>query len=139
MPDGREDAADEAQEQQDGGKGHAPLGGEEERKAPAGRRDEQRAEEGGPIAVDGRAGALADPLADEPDREQQDRGGDRHENVVEAGDEPELLLVRSRQAPLPFDKGAQCAVAESALIAPAATASSISFWLYMSVLPVRTD
>src|SRR5918993_366069 len=34
---------------------------------------------------------------------------------------------------------ARNAVAESGLIAPAATASSISFWLYIAVLPVRTD
>src|SRR5215203_832370 len=31
------------------------------------------------------------------------------------------------------------AAAVSGLIAPAATASSISFWLYIAVLPVRTD
>src|SRR4029078_1160495 len=58
----REDADHERQEQKDGGQGHAALGGEEESKAPARRRDEQRAEIGGAMTVDGRPGALANPL-----------------------------------------------------------------------------
>ena len=47
----------------------------------------------GPSPSISQAERLADRLADPADREQQDRGGDRDEDVVEAGEQPELLLV----------------------------------------------
>ena len=50
---------------------------------------------------------LADPLADPADREQQDRGGDRDEDVVEAGDEPEILFVDRGEARWLVDEGAK--------------------------------
>jgi hypothetical protein len=46
-------------------------------------------------------------LADPADREQQDGAGDRHEDVVEAGDEAEILLVDRGRCPLVIDKGAK--------------------------------
>ena len=46
-------------------------------------------------------------LADPADREQQDRRGDRDENVVEAGDQPELLFVGNRDRALAFDMRAE--------------------------------
>ena len=133
---GREHAADEAQQQQDRGQRHASLGGEEQGQPPRGRRDQQRRERGRAVDVDGQAGRLADPLADPAEREQQDRRGDRDENVVEAGDAAgiaprrRMLVVRWRST------CARSASAASALITPAATASSSSCWLYMPVPPV---
>src|SRR6185369_4161956 len=52
---------------------------------------------------DEEAGRLPDRLADPADGEQQDRRGDRDENVVEAGDEPELLFVRNGRRALRFN------------------------------------
>ena len=55
----------------------------------------------GPTArhvADHEAGGLADALADPADREEQDRGGDRDEDVVEAGEKPELLFVGDRSS-----------------------------------------
>ena len=132
---GREDAADEGQQQQDRGQRHAPLRGEEQGEAPARRGDEQRARGRTVRRLRRQAGPLADPLADEADREQQDRRGNRDEDVVEAGDEPELLFVLGRQSALMLRCARASAVAASALSAPAATASSISFWLYITCPP----
>ena len=46
-------------------------------------------------------------MADESDREQQDRRGDRDEDVVEAGDQAELLLVDRGRRALAFGKSAK--------------------------------
>ena len=46
-------------------------------------------------------------LPDPRHREQQDRGRDRHENVVEAGQQAELLFVRDDTRALPLDMGAE--------------------------------
>ena len=49
-----------------------------------------------PRSVTIRPRGLADRLANPADREQQDDAGDRDEDVVEAGDEAELLFVDRR-------------------------------------------
>ena len=106
----RKHAADEGQQQEDRGQRHAALGGEEKRQAPGGRGDGERREEARPglaMVADEQPGGLANALADPADREQQDRRGDRDENVVEAGDEPELLFIRDGGRALAFDIGAQ--------------------------------
>ena len=46
-------------------------------------------------------------LANPADREQQDRRGDRNENIVEAGDQPELFFVGDRGRALGLDKTAK--------------------------------
>ena len=91
-----EDAADEGEQEDDAGQRHAPLPGEEFGKAPGGGGDEQADERGGPVAVDiGRH-----IIADHADRGEQDRRGDADEDVVEAGQQPEMLLVdRGHVAP----------------------------------------
>ena len=89
----------------------------------------------GPSRSIDQAQRLADRLADPADREQQDRAGDGDEDVVEAGDEAEMLFVDCGRGPLLSTKVRSDAAA-SALSAPAATASSRSFWLYMdNILP----
>ena len=123
---GREDAADEGQQQQDRGQRHAPLGGEEQGQAPGGRGDRQRAERARAVAVDRQADRLADRLADPADREQQDRGGDRDENVVEAGEQPEMLFVDGRRRAAGVRNAAKRRRGFGAE-RPAATASSSSF------------
>jgi hypothetical protein len=127
---GREDTSDEGQQQQDRGQRHAPLGREEESQPPACGGDEERAEEGRPAILDGQAGSHTDPLADEAHREQQDCCGDRTKMS--------LKPVMSRNCSSSCVGRACClsmyarnAVAASAVMAPAATASSISFWLYI--------
>ncbi len=102
----RQHAADEAEQQKNRGQRHPPLRGEEQGQAPGCRGDEQRRERGGAVDVDDQPGRLADRLTDPADREQQDRGGDRNENVVESGQQPELLLVGDRRS-LARDIGAQ--------------------------------
>ena len=56
---------------------------------------------------DDEPGRLADALTDPADREQQDRRGNRDEDVVEAGDEPELFLVGNDGRALALDVRAQ--------------------------------
>ncbi len=50
---------------------------------------------------------MPDALADPANREEQDRCGDRYEDVVEAGQEPELLFVRDRAVALLLHMRAQ--------------------------------
>ena len=50
---------------------------------------------------------MADALTDPADREQQDRCGDRHENIVEPGEKAKLLLVRNSARALALDISAQ--------------------------------
>jgi hypothetical protein len=49
----------------------------------------------------------ADRLADPADREQQDRAGDRDEDVVEAVDQPKLFFVDRRGRPIGVEEVAK--------------------------------
>ena len=131
-----EHAADEGEQQQDRGQRHAPLGGEEQARPQAVAATTSGASGRRAVDIDDQADALADRLADPADREQQDRGGDRDENVVEAGDQPEIAPRRPRASARWPSTKARSDAAASALSAPDATASSRSFWLYMdNILP----
>ena len=98
----RQDTADEAEQQEDRRKRHPALGGEEEREPPRGRRDRQRRQRRGAVSVDDQPERLADRLTDPADGEEQDRRRNGHEDVVEAGQQPELFLVGDRRRALPF-------------------------------------
>ena len=89
---GSERARHEGEQQQDRGQGHAPLPGEIFGKAPGGAGHEQAADRRRAVAVDVRADIMADPC----DRDEQDRCRDRDEDVVESGQQPEMLLVHRR-------------------------------------------
>ncbi len=56
--------------------------------------------------LDREAYGLAGRLADPANREQQDHGGDRYEDVVEPGEQPELFLIGNGRTPA-FDISAQ--------------------------------
>ena len=135
---GGENPADEGQQQQDRGQGHPPLGGEEQRQAPGRRGDGERGERAWPVTVD-RPGPVDWPI----DWPIQPTANSRIALAMET--KMSLKPVISRKCSSSTPGRARCvstnprsAAAESALIAPAATASSRSFWLYMDFnLPVR--
>ena len=60
------------------------------------------------MIADEEAGRLADALTDPTDRKQEDRRCDRDENIVEAGNQPELLFVGNRGRSQSLDMSAQC-------------------------------
>ena len=71
------------------------LQGEEFGEAPGGHRDEQAENGRRPVAVDIGRHIIADPCRPR----EQDGRGDADENVVEAGQQPEMLLVDDRRVP----------------------------------------
>jgi hypothetical protein len=78
------DAADEGQQQHDAGQSHAPTRGEIESEYPGSGSDRRRARRGGQKPAELRH------------RDEQQRDGDGDEDVVEAGQEAEVLLVHRR-------------------------------------------
>ena len=105
--DARENGSDEREEQQDRRQRHPSLRGEEQREAPAGHCDRGRSKEGRTVMIDRRPGVLADPLADPADGNQQDDCSDGYEDVVEPGDQPELLFIDCGRRTLSLDEIAQ--------------------------------
>src|SRR5204863_6928522 len=57
--------------------------------------------------IDDETHRLADRLADPANREQQDRRGDRDENVIESGDQSKLLFIDRGRSALLVDVSAQ--------------------------------
>ena len=51
--------------------------------------------------------AQPDAVAQPADRDQQDDAGDRHENIVEAGQQAEGFFIHHRAGPQPGDMIAQ--------------------------------
>ena len=73
-------------------------------------------------------------IADHRHRGEQDGRRDADENVVEAGQKPEMLLVDDRHVPPRRDEIAEAAAC-SGVNAPPATAASRSLSLYMRAVP----
>jgi len=73
---------DKGQQQHDRGQGHAALAGEEFGHRPGGPGHQQA------------AGSCGNGTADPGTGHQQQHGCNGHEDIVEAGDQPELFLVR---------------------------------------------
>ena len=76
-------------------------------------------------------------MADPADRDEQDRRGDRDEDVVEAGEQPEMLLVDRRRMLPGRDEIAEAARPASGVSTPPATAASRSLSLYMVISSLR--
>src|SRR6185295_14910397 len=102
-----ENSADEGEQEQDRGQGHPAPGGEEGGEPPRRARHRERAERRRAVAFNREIRRLTEPLADPANREQQDRGGDRDEYVIEAGDEPELLFIGNGNRALLLDMRAK--------------------------------
>ncbi len=77
-------------------------------------------------------------MADPAHREQQDRAGDRDEDVVEAGQQPEMLLVHHRRLPPRGDEGAQLLGLIGAQRARRDGSVEIAFAVHGYVPPVRS-
>ena len=109
-PGGARTPPTNARSKQDRGKRHAAARREEQRQRPGRRGNRKRRQEARaefPLVQDDQAGGLADALADPTDREEQDRRRNGNENVVEAGEKPELLFVGDSHRTLAFDMRAE--------------------------------
>ena len=130
---GREDAADESEQQQDRGQRHSALGGEEQRQAPGRGGDEQRRQR-----ATGRRLRSTSPSDWPIDWPIQPTANSRIAAAIETKMSLKPVIRRNCSSSTAGD--ARCwstkarkALAASALSAPDATASSRSFWLYMDM------
>jgi hypothetical protein len=96
-------AADEGEQQDDARQRHAAAPGEELGQPPG----DQRHRHACPKRGTGEAEPRTDRIADPGDRDQQDHGRDADEDVVEAGQQPEVLLIHHRRCAQARDMGAQ--------------------------------